>query len=148
MPERWRSSSPRLAGALIGVCFLSACFSGNLARERWHQPLDQAWVEQLIPGEATLLDCLAALGAPLRVEEHGQQTLLIWGWREVRGFQVTASVPLGDRSVNLSWTDQARYLDGVVAFLGPDGTLLLLRQGQLGSILPIKRPRPRLVTPD
>jgi hypothetical protein len=82
------------------------------------------------------------------VEELGEQTVLIWGWRDVHGFQVSVSVPLGDNSANFSWTDEVQHLQGVVAILGPDQVLRLLRRGQLGEILPVKRRAPRLVVSD
>jgi len=129
----------------LGLC---GCVSGTLAQERWHEVIPSGALDQLVPGDSTLEDCLRELGAPLRVEELGEQTVLIWGWRDVRGFQVTVSVPLGENSANFSWTDEVQHLQGVVAILGPDQVLSLLRRGQLGEILPVKRRAPRLVVSD
>ena len=136
-----------LLGAAL-VLPLSGCISGTLAQESRHQPLTDEALDRLVPGSATLEDCLSALGAPLQVEENGEQTVLIWGWRDVRGFRVAVSVPIGDNSARLTWAEEAKDMKGVVAILGPDQVLVLLRRGQLGEILPGKRRASRLISDD
>jgi hypothetical protein len=84
----------------------------------------------------------------LQVEEHGEQTVLIWGWRDVRGFGVAVTVPIGNNSARLTWAEDAKDMKGVVAILGPDQVLVLLRRGQLGEILPGKRRASRLISDD
>jgi hypothetical protein len=127
---------------------LCGCISGTLAQESRHQPLTDEALDRLVPGSATLEDCLSALGAPLQVEENGEQTVLIWGWRDVRGFRVAVSVPIGDNSARLTWAEEAKEMKGVVAILGSDQVLILLRRGQLGEILPGKRRASQLISDD
>jgi hypothetical protein len=136
-----------LLGAAL-VLPLCGCISGTLAQESRHQPLTDEALGRLVPGSATLEDCLSALGAPLQVEENGEQTVLIWGWRDVRGFRVAVSVPIGDNSARLTWAEEAKDMKGVVAILGSNQVLILLRRGQLGEILPGKRRASQLISDD
>jgi hypothetical protein len=136
-----------LLGAAL-VLPLCGCISGTLAQESRHQPLTDEALDRLVPGSATLEDCLSALGAPLQVEENGEQTVLSWGWRDVRGFRVAVSVPIGDNSARLTWAEEAKEMKGVVAILGSDQVLILLRRGQLGEILPGKRRASQLISDD
>ncbi len=83
-----------LRPALLALLALSSCVTADYDRFKRFEPLaDSSWAA-LVPGESSLADCLAELGAPLRVWEPRPGALaLAWVWVDRAGWGLSASVP-------------------------------------------------------
>lgn len=88
----------RFAPAVLAALLLSACAGVNFQHVRTGTAPDVRGSRGLQPGESTLTDCLALLGAPVAVEldERGDGRVLTWEWEHVHGWGFFVSVPLSD----------------------------------------------------
>lgn len=87
--------------SVIGACALAAlasCSGLRFQHIRAGQAPDLRASRALEPGNATLEECLRALGAPVAVEEAegGGGRVLTWAWEHVHGWGVFVSLPLSD----------------------------------------------------
>lgn len=115
----------------------SSCLSVDWTRRRQFERPDPAAVEVLQPGESTLGECLAQLGAPLWVTEVSRtERALSWGYRDTLDVGVRLSIPLS-RGPNPSFQIDRidSDLEGLVLFFDRDWVLLRHRTGLLNEAL-------------
>ena len=132
-------SARRLAGGLaswaIVLPLASSCVTGTLSRERPQLAPAAGALDGLVPGEADLDACLAALGAPLIVREDRDQQVLLWGWRELRGWSLRASISLvRGANTNFSFANDQDDLQAVMGVFDGDWRLILVRRGRLADL--------------
>jgi hypothetical protein len=86
------------AWALVLAALLPACAGLNFQHVRSGTAPDVRGSRGLKPGESTLTDCLALLGAPVAVErdQNAGGRVLTWEWEHVHGWGFFVSVPLSD----------------------------------------------------
>jgi hypothetical protein len=92
------SARARLALLAAAPFCLAACAGVRFSHVRGGVAPDLRAARALAPGAATLDDCLAALGAPIAVEEDeaGGGRVLTWEWEHVHGWGFFFSLPLND----------------------------------------------------
>ncbi len=135
------------AAALAAVLATAGCVTANYGHTSFGEPVDDAAFAALVSGEATLADCLQALGAPVRVFEYrvgptGESGMvLLWSWRDEAGWGIDVSS--GDDAIpgSVSFDAVSTDLPGCVLWFGPDLRLEKARKGTLGDLLP-RRLRP------
>ena len=140
----------RCLGWIATSLALSSCISVDWTRRRQFVEPEPAVIEALQPGESTLEDCLAALGAPLWVTEVSQEErALSWGYRNTLDVGVRLSIPLS-RGPNPSFqVDRIDSdLEGLVLFFDRDWVLLRQRTGLLNEALAEGPERRRPVDPE
>lgn len=95
---RTRAVAAAAALALGAAVSLPACAGLSFQQIRAGTAPDVRGSRGLKPGESTLTDCLALLGAPVAVDldERGSGRVLTWEWEEVFGWGFFVSVPLSD----------------------------------------------------
>jgi hypothetical protein len=138
--------SARIA-VLAAPWLLASCVTFSFERNLAHTPLDDAALDALQPGRASLEQCLERLGAPLYVWEYkGNGVALAYGWQKQKRWNVSVSVPLvRGYSASGSYTDDASKLRGAVLFFDDDLELELVRRGFLQTLraeLAPRRPAP------
>ena len=124
--------------AALALCALasSGCLTGGLYRSQAFEPVAPSTIAAMKPGASTLDDALHALGAPLFVWEwRGDGAALAWGWRDLKRWGFSLSVPI-DRgeSASFSYDTLARDLPGAVLFFDGHDVLVEARQGRLSDI--------------
>jgi len=128
--------------ACAAAAALSAgCIDGDYNRFRQFQPVDDAEVDALGVGTSDVEEALDRLGAPVFVVEVGLGLALAWGWRDTTDWNVDVSTPIGDAQGNFSFTSTNATTRGVVLFFDRDWTLVGVRRGYLGELLPKALPR-------
>lgn len=134
------------AALLAAALASSGCLSVEWRRETRFAPPRAAVVEALVPGETTVADVLAGLGAPFHVWEYKEQGVaLAYGASRSRDLGVTISVPLFERgSARLDYDDTHERLNGFVLMFGPDWRLEQVREGYLRDLERVygRRPAP------
>jgi len=128
---------------------LGGCVSVSWGRTHREEPLAPERMAALAPGQ-TLADCLAALGAPQRVEEHpvagGMGAVLVWGWLDERDLGFSVSVPVSDQnSVNFDYQTLDARTRGLVLFFDEGWILTDWRAGLLSEVALDLRRRPALL---
>lgn len=132
--------------ALLVSLLASSCLSGDYERFDAEMPPQEAALERLLIGESDLTKCLAELGAPLQVFELGGGAVLAWGARRDVGWNVSASVPMGDsKSGTIRFSQEHQGYQGVVLFFDDQLVLERIKRGWLAEILPNAQPRPQLI---
>lgn len=123
----------RALGACGLATLLSSCVVLVFTRTRTNQPIDEARVEALAPGETTFGAALAALGAPSDVWELPRGARAIaYGWLDERGDNVNVQFPSGgDYAPNVEIEDGRTKLRGVVLFFDAADVLVEVRRGHL-----------------
>lgn len=123
-----------VAGVVALAC--TSCLTFRYDRTIVNSRPEKGAVETLVPGEATLADALARLGAPLYVWElPASETALAWGWQRDRLRGVTVSIPLDQGgSASASYDDIARKLHGVVLQFDAQKQLVSVRRGFLRDL--------------
>lgn len=120
----------------------SACVTGNLeTRDELEKP---EGFDALAPGDG-LGECLDVLGAPLIVWEQGDGMVLAWAWREERGWGLSASVPVNDRSASFAYRRALEGRDALMLFFDAGWTLVEVKEGALREVLPSPQERAQLV---
>ena len=134
--------SPRLLLPLIALLG-SSCVSVNWTRELADHEIPKAVTEKLPPAGADLTRCLTLLGAPNFVHEHRVHGLvLIYAWQRDRGRGISVSIPVGDFSPSISYSDAHLRGKGVVLWFDHDLILTDWRRGNLAEILSSEPPPP------
>jgi len=127
----------RRAWPALLACMLTACVSFD--RVQVDEPITDAQLAALQPGQSTLQQCLAQLGAPVEVFAYrGDGMALLWVWQDTAGFGLEVSSPFG------GWSDAAQFdldltdrtLPGWVLWFDGDLRLQRLRRASLGELLP------------
>ena len=140
----------RRALLVLPLLACASCVSFRYDRTLVNTPPENGALETLLPGEATLADCLTRLGAPLYVWELPQSEMaLAWGWEQSRIYGFTVSVPFDQGgSVSASYDDIARRLRGAVLQFDAAGKLVFVRSGYLRDFAAeFARRRPAMVEP-
>jgi len=133
--------------SLLLLLLLGGCVSAELRTRHAHLPLGE--VQDLLPGEADLPLCLARLGAPLWVREHGDGAVLAWGWKNESRWGVTVSVPIGKRmSASASYRRSYEGMQGMVLRFDADWVLREVRRGSLGELWAPAQTRARALDVD
>lgn len=104
----------RAPAAALALALLPGCAGVSFGHVRAGVEPDLRAARRLEPGEATLEDCLRALGAPNAVErdEHAGGRVLTWRWEHVHGWGFFASLPLSDLiSASLNFSREGRDPD-------------------------------------
>lgn len=130
------------AAVFAVVLATGGCVTGNYGHTSFDEPIADERVAALVPGQASLTDCLQTLGAPSRVFEYrvgptGESGMaLLWFWRDQAGWGLDASS--GDDAIpgSVSFDAVATDLPGFVLWFGPDLRLERARKGTLGDLLP------------
>ena len=125
---------------------LCGCVSLNWSRGNVNEPIADAALASLRPGEADLTQCLSTLGAPNLVWEYkidGVALASAWvdsgGWGAGVSFSFFRYAPAA--SFNFDSSDDDR--NGVVLLFDEGLTLESVRRGRLSELLPInRRPAP------
>ncbi len=130
------TSARTLAALALVALGSSGCLTGGLYRSQAFEPVAPATLAALKPGQSTLDEALRTLGAPLFVWEwQGDGAALAWGWRDLKRWGFSISLPL-DRgeSASFSYDSLARDLPGAVLFFDARDVLVEARQGRLSEI--------------
>ena len=123
--------------AVVAVALaLAGCVSVEWRRETRFAPPRAAAIAALVPGETTVAEVLAALGAPFHVWEYKEDGVaLAYGSSRQRDLGLTVSVPVFERtSARLDYDDVHERLRGVVLTFGPDWRLEQVREGYLRDL--------------
>ena len=138
-------ANPRLL-LVAALAFLPGCLTINMTRVASERAPEIETVATLVEGESDLTQCLAALGAPLEVQELEEGAVLGWGWRKARFFGVNVSFPLSrDFSGSVRYNRTGDDVQGLVLFFDDAWTLRRIRRGYLRDLLRSARSRPNLV---
>ena len=125
---------------------LSGCLSLNWSGGNLNEPITDATLSVLQPGEADLTRCLAALGAPNLVWEYkGDGMALAYAWFDTGAWGFRASFAFSDNTPGASFSyDSAENLgNGVVLTFDESLTLETIQRGRLNELIPTKaRPAP------
>lgn len=148
-----RTGSKRKLGAIlaplaIGASFLgTGCASITYERREVFEPVTPAAVESLHPGESTLGDVLARLGAPIYVWEGGLgEIVLAYGAQRDSGWAFGIKVPVVERATaSLRYDDAATKLEGYIMVFDSHLKLRLLQAGLLRNFRVIATRRPERV---
>ena len=128
----------RFARLLLGAALctlLPACLSGDLTRVRTFTVIDAPVSEQLEIGRSTLEECLQQLGAPLDVYQYEDTGIVVsYGWFHSLNWGASLSIPIGDSSGSLNYSDQRDRMRGFILVFSEDYVLRDLRQGYLGQL--------------
>ncbi len=130
------------APLLLGA---AGCVTGSFSRKSYDDPIGAQQLAALRPAADTLTSCLAALGAPNRVFEHGLRAdgtagmALLWCWRDASGWGLQVSVGTEDASGSLSIDRVSTDLPGCMLWFGPDLVLERWRSGLVGDLVPSRR---------
>lgn len=127
-----------------------ACVSGSWSRQSRGEPVADAVLEALRPGQDDLTVCLARLGAPERVVEYGRTAdgdagmVLVWLHGDTARFGLQVSTPSleHDLSASFAYDEAAQLLPASALWFTPDLVLERVRRGQLGELLPARRRPP------
>ena len=127
------------------VCCVPGCFSLAYNRSSVGEPVADATLQALRPGQDSLAACLGALGAPDFVYEHRASGMaLLWFWKETAGWGFEISSPSDDIPASLTYDLENALLPGCMLWFGPDLLLERWRAGAIGDLLR-DRVRPALV---
>jgi hypothetical protein len=132
---------------LVGLLVLctSGCFSFTWSARQSHHEPPAAALAKLDVGRSELGACLDALGAPLVVDEVGEEVALYYGWTRGRGWGFTADVPLGKDSASFSYADDDDHLRGLRLLFDANLVLTDLRRGRLSDLRQGVRARPQVL---
>lgn len=135
---------PRSAALAAGLLALlsASCITTEFNRNRELLPIQRTAMEPLEVGSATLAECLATFGAPLRVWEIDTGAALAWYWIDKSDWGITFSVPAGDAvEASFSYGESNEDIEGLVLFFDADWTLTQKRWGRIAAIAPtLRRP--------
>lgn len=137
-----------LAGALLVALGLStpSCLSVTWQRTTSQHALTEQALANLPPHGASLAECLAQLGAPVLVREHRVHGLvLVYAWENDRSLGLSLSVPLGDRSASLAFTDARLRAHGIALWFDDDWTLTRWQRGRFADLVATTNVRPATV---
>ena len=128
-----------LARALTAIALASiaaSCVRVAWRRETRFTPPDPVEVASLRPGESTLAECLARLGAPLEVWEYkGDGTALAYASLHERRLGLNVSVPVARyASASFDYDDSRAGLDGVLLLFDARGSLESVERGSLRDL--------------
>ncbi|MBZ0150771.1 MAG: hypothetical protein K8J09_04495 [Planctomycetes bacterium] len=132
---------------VLAALALPACVSGSLTRQSRGEPVDQAGLEALRPGQDDLAVCLQRLGAPERVVEYGRTAdgdagmVLVWLHGDTARFGLQVSTPSieNDLSASFAYDDAEQAQPACALWFTPELVLERWRCGQLGELLPRRR---------
>ena len=128
------SRAARIA-AFAMVCLLPGCFSLTYKRTSVGEPVADATLQALRPGQ-DLAACLGALGAPDFVYEHRVGGMaLLWFWKETAGWGFEFSSPSDEVPASLTLDLENALLPGCMLWFGPDLLLERWRAGAIGDLL-------------
>ncbi len=132
-----RPGRTRLALALAAAALLlPSCVSFGWTRTHTDTAIAEADLERL-PDDAHLSDCLALLGAPLRVWELPDDDFAIaYGWFREQNLGGRVSVPITDfYGASFRYDDVGNRAHGLVLFFDEDERLRHWRFGFLRDLL-------------
>jgi len=125
----------RLVPGAVLCALLPACLSGDLTRVRTFTVIDDPVSEQLEVGTSTLDDCLQQLGAPLDVYQYEDTSIVLsYGWFHSLNWGASLSIPIGDSSGSINYSDQRDRMRGFILVFSEDYVLRDLREGYLGQL--------------
>jgi len=137
--------SRRLLTPLLALAaFLgTGCVTADWTTEFAGQEIPESVTRELPQAGVDLAHCLELLGAPDFVQENRVHGLvLIYAWQRDRGRGVSVSVPVGDFSPSISYSDAFLRGKGVVLWFDEDYVLTDWRRGNLAEILSTTPPPP------
>ncbi len=137
-----------MAPALCAV--LCGCVSLNFSRGNLNEPIGDAALASLKPGEADLTRCLTTLGAPDLVWEYKiDGVALAYAWVDSGSWGVSLSYSFYRYAPATSFNFDSRddHRNGVVLFFNEGLVLESVKRGRLGELLPINR-RPAALPDD
>ncbi len=141
----------RVALTALALCtVLCGCVSLNLSRGNLNEPIADATLASLKPGESDLTRCLTTLGAPNLVWEYKiDGVALAYAWVDSGGWGVSLSYSFNRYAPAASFNFDSRDDDrnGVVLFFDEGLILESVKRGRLGELLPINR-RPAALPDD
>ena len=121
----------------------TGCVTVDWTTEFVGREIPESVTEELPPAGVDLTRCLELLGAPNFVQENRVHGLvLIYAWRRDRGRGLSVSVPIGDFSPSVSYSDAFLRGKGIVLWFDRDYVLTDWRRGTLAEILSSKQPPP------
>ncbi len=123
---------PSTTWVLLGLCSGHlACVGLNFRHQAIHQAISPEQSKHLVPGQANLGDCLAALGAPTEVEvaKANQQWVLSWTWVNKKDWGFFLAIPSGDNSASFNWQSEKQKPHFLRLVFDSQGRLLHKLQG-------------------
>ena len=139
-----------LAIPVLLCAVLCGCVSLNWSRGNLGEPIADAALASLRPGEANLTRCLATLGAPNLVWEYKiDGVALAYAWVDSGSWGFSASFSFSRFAPAASFNYDSRDDDrnGVVLLFDHGLTLESVKRGRLGELLSINR-RPAALPED
>ena len=123
------------AACLLTV--LSSCLSVEWSRDRRLEPISDAEIAEIRPGETELDDVLDAFGAPLFVREYKTYGAEVsYGWFSEQGWGFTVSLPVSDSySLSFDYDQINARMRGLVLLFDDDLQLVSARRGYLRELL-------------
>lgn len=134
-----------MKGALTVPLLLASCVTGSWSQVTIDEPLPTALIAALQPGEHTLTDCLRQLGAPNRLlewnvtEDSHSGLVMLWLWRDARGFGVQVSGNVDEASGSFAFDLLGTDLTGCALWLDAGLVLREIRTGPVGELLATRR---------
>lgn len=126
--------NPR-AALLLALPLLGGCLSVTWEYIDTDSRPEPGTISALRPGEADLTDCLAALGAPILVQEHVGGIAIAYGWTRERSWSVSVDIPLASEvSGSAQYSALTTGLDGILLLFDEDYILTTIREGYLREL--------------
>ena len=127
-----------IGGLLLTLTLLlpTGCLSAFYTRQTRFEPPPEGTLTQLAPGQSDLGQCLALLGAPLWVWEHGGSgAALAYGWLQNGDWNVSLQAPISNNaSASFTFRKIDERMRGVVLFFDEDWQLRTVRKGLLRDL--------------
>jgi hypothetical protein len=138
-----------LALALVFGLATSGCLRASFERHYQLHPVAKEQVATLVPGETSLEECLAQLGAPLWVRERQTYgTEIAYGWSKASDWGLSLSLPVTEHSsASFNYDEIDSKLRGVVLLFDEDWRLEVVRAGYLRELV-APEVRPAYIDPD
>jgi hypothetical protein len=130
---------------LLLLVTLAGCVSARWEYVDTDSRPDPETITGLRPGEANLERCLAALGAPIFVQEHLGGIAIAYGWTRERSWSVSVKFPLASRSGSARFSDMTTGLEGILLLFDETDRLTTIRQGYLRDLAAMIQRSPSLV---
>ncbi len=120
---------------LLLMLATSSCLSISWERHYQEKPVERQTVDGLLIGETNLDDCLAALGAPIFVDELNERMALTYGWGQSTAWNLSVDVSIvDDAASSVSYGSFRERMRGVVLIFDRAGILRVVRHGRLNDL--------------
>lgn len=121
---------------ILTLLLLNSCITGTYTSFSMNEPVRHEDMAKLRPGESNLGDCLAALGAPTRIWNAGENRIaLAYTWVGQGNWGISLSYSFNQfTSARLSYDSVETLTHGVVLILDQHLRLISMQRGLLTQI--------------